>query len=38
MRKALLIVSVAVFGLSFGGGEQAVSKKYLCPRASGMYI
>ena len=25
MRKALLIVSVAVFGLSFGGGEQAVS-------------
>ena len=25
MRKALLIVSVAVFGLSFGGGKQAVS-------------
>jgi uncharacterized protein (TIGR02145 family) len=25
MRKALLIVSVAVFGLSYGGGEQAVS-------------
>ena len=25
MKKALLIVSVAVFGLSFGGGEQAVS-------------
>jgi hypothetical protein len=25
MRKALLIVSVAVFGLSFGGGEQADS-------------
>ena len=25
MRKSLLIVSVAVFGLSFGGGEQAVS-------------
>jgi hypothetical protein len=30
MRKALLIVSVAVFGLSFGGGGSRPSPKNIC--------
>ena len=40
MKKTLLMAALAaaVVGGALVGGEQAVSKKYLRPRASWMYI